>query len=117
MRTVLHLSGIVLVVICATWAYRVNYATQEAMNRVADLQDEIAEEEEALAVLRAEWAYLNRPDRLKALVKANETALGLVELTPDQFGDVASIPFPPEPEAGAKTGADLVASISPEARP
>lgn len=113
MRTVLYLSGIVLVAVCATWAYRVNYATQEAMNRVADLRAQIDEEQEALAVLRAEWAYLNRPDRLKALVKANEKALGLVDLTPDQFGDIASVPFPPEPG----TAADLVLSLSPEARP
>ncbi len=113
MRIILHLSATALMVICATWAYRVNYATQEAMNRVADLREQIAQEQEALAVLNAEWAYLNRPDRLKALVAANEKALGLVELTPDQFGDVASVPFPPDPE----TTADLVASIAPEARP
>ena len=114
MRLVLHLSAIVLVVVCATWAYRVNYATQEAMNRVADLRARIAEEQEALAVLHAEWAYLNRPDRLKALVAANAKALGLVELSPDQFGEVASVPFPPEPET--ENEGDLVAVIAPEAR-
>src|SRR5690606_6275561 len=64
MRLTLYLSAIVLVAVCATWAYRVNYATQEAMNRVADLRAAIALEREALGVLRAEWAYLNRPDRL-----------------------------------------------------
>ena len=31
MRLLLHLSAAVLVVVCATWAYRVNYATQEAL--------------------------------------------------------------------------------------
>ena len=40
--SLLHLSAAVLVVVCATWAYRVNYATQEALNRVADLRGEIA---------------------------------------------------------------------------
>ena len=63
--------------VCATWAYRVNYATQEAMGRLADLRQEIAAEREAIAVLNAEWAYLNRPDRLRALVAANAAALGL----------------------------------------
>ena len=48
MRIVLHLSAAILVVICATWAYRVNYATQEAMNRVADLRRVIAAEREAI---------------------------------------------------------------------
>jgi hypothetical protein len=97
MRILLHLSAAVLVVICATWAYRVNYATQEAMNRVADLHRAIAEEREAIAVLHAEWAYLNRPDRLRELVAANAEALGLVELTPAQFGEAAMVAFPPEP--------------------
>ena len=98
MRYLLHLSTIVLVAACATWAYRVNYATQEALNRVADLRAEIAREREALAVLGAEWAYLNRPDRLRALVDANAAALGLVPLDPAQYGEVAMVPFPPEPE-------------------
>ena len=38
MKLVLYLSAAVLVVVCATWAYRVNYATQEAMGRIADLR-------------------------------------------------------------------------------
>ena len=98
MRLVLHLSAVVLVVVCATWAYRVNYATQEALNRVAELEAEIAREREALAVLDAEWAYLNRPDRLRALVTASAKALGLVELTPEQFGETAMVAYPPEPD-------------------
>jgi hypothetical protein len=98
MRYLLPASAIVLVTVCATWAYRVNYATQEALNRAADLRAEIAREREAIAVLEAEWAYLNRPDRLRALVDANAEALGLVPLDPAQFGETAMVPFPPEPE-------------------
>lgn len=97
MKAVLYLSAVVLLAVCATWAYRVNYATQDALNHIADLRGEIAEEREALAVLRAEWAYLNRPDRLRELVAANAEALGLVELAPEQFGEVSEAPFPPPP--------------------
>ncbi len=98
MRLLLNLSAAVLVVVCAVWAYRVNYATQEASDRVADLRQQIADEQEAIAVLKAEWAYLNRPDRLRALVAANPE-LGLAELNPDQFGDTASVAYPAPPEA------------------
>lgn len=98
MRVILYLSACVVVVVCATWAYRVNYATQEALNRVDDLRYDISREREAIAVLQAEWAYLNRPDRLKALVAANADALGLAELSPDTFGEIAMVAFPPEPE-------------------
>jgi hypothetical protein len=110
MRLVLHLSALVMVVVCATWAYRVNYATQEAADRLAELRGAIAGERQAIAVLNAEWAYLNRPDRLRALVAANAAALGLVELTPDQFGAAAMVAYPPEPS-------DVVVAASPGAAP
>ncbi|MCB1370451.1 MAG: cell division protein FtsL [Rhodobacteraceae bacterium] len=97
MKIVLHLSGIVLVAVCATWAYRVNYETQEAQNRLADLRGEIASEREAVSVLEAEWAYLNRPDRLRALVAAHADALNLVDLQPESFGEAAMVAFPPDP--------------------
>jgi hypothetical protein len=106
MKLVLRLSAAVLVVVCATWAYRVNYATQEAFDRVADLHEQIAAEREALAVLQAEWAYLNRPDRLRELVDLNREALGLAELTPDQFGEAAMVAYPPEPSDVIAAGAE-----------
>lgn len=99
MKYLLYLSAAVLVVVCATWAYRVNYATQEALNRVADLDRAIAREREAIGVLNAEWAYLNRPDRLRALVDANAHTLDLQPLTPDQFAEVALVAMPPDPLA------------------
>jgi hypothetical protein len=97
MKAVLCLSGTVLVVLCAVWAYRVNYATQDAQNRVAGLRAAIAHERETLAVLRAEWAYLNRPDRLAVLVDRHAEALGLAPLTPEHFADPAMIAFPQPP--------------------
>ncbi len=98
MRWALYLSAAVLVAVCATWAYRVNYATQEALNRLADLRAAIAAERESLSVLNAEWAYINRPDRLSALVAGPGSELGLVPLAPEQFGDVVMVAYPPEPE-------------------
>lgn len=97
MRAVLMLSAAVLVAVSATWAYRVNYATREALDRVAHLHGTIARERETLAVLRAEWAYLNRPDRLRALVILHSDALGLTDLTPEQFGEPAMVAYPPDP--------------------
>lgn len=124
MRWLLYLSSAVLVGVCATWAYRVNYATQEAANRVADLRAQIAAEREALSVLHAEWAYLNRPDRIAALIQGPGAALGLTPLQPGQFGEAAMAPFPPEPEVvagaepaapGAPQGAPSAASATPVA--
>jgi hypothetical protein len=106
MRTLLYLSALVLVVVLATWAYRVNYATQAALARVAALGAEIAREREAIAVLEAEWAYLNRPDRLRALVAQHGDLLGLEPLRPEQMGDAASVAFPPEDDIPLSTGGE-----------
>jgi hypothetical protein len=116
-RPALYLSAAVLAAVCATWAYRVNYATQDALIRLADLRAEIAMERETLAVLHAEWAYLNRPDRLAALVAGPGSALGLVPLTPEQFGEVAMVAYPPDPDLVAPAGGggpDGAAATHPE---
>ena len=67
MRAVLYALSFLAVMGLAFWAYRENYATQKSLRHVEDLQTEIGTLREALTVQRAEWAYLNRPDRLREL--------------------------------------------------
>lgn len=94
MRVVVALSAVVLVILAAIWVYRVNYQTQVALDRVEALRAEILEQREAISVLRAEWAYLNRPDRLRVLATPLAETLGLGPLMPEQFADANEIPFP-----------------------
>lgn len=49
------IAGMFMVMIFATWAYRVNNDTREVMGHVASLQREIRSERETIAVLEAEW--------------------------------------------------------------
>ncbi|WP_233270498.1 cell division protein FtsL [Chachezhania sediminis] len=81
----------------AFWAYRENYATQEVLSETRNLQNDIAAARARLNVLRAEWAYLNRPDRLADLAETNFPRLGLLPLSPTQFGRIDEITYPPEP--------------------
>lgn len=106
MRLVLTLSAVVFVAVCATWTYRVNYATREALGRVADLRREIAREHETIRALNTEWSYLNRPDRLRALADAHKEALALEPLKPAQFGTVAIVAYPPPPEPLQETAVE-----------
>ncbi len=96
-RPILYVSTVLALMALAFWAYRENYATQRALREVARLEAEIAGLREAISVQRAEWAYLNRPDRLRDLVTLNFDRLPLLPLDPGQFaaaGDVA-MPLPP----------------------
>lgn len=83
-----------LVVGLGYWAYHQTIQTQMADREVSRLHQQIAQEHDRLVVLRAEWAYLNRPDRLRELARFNFDRLGLLPLEASQFADVAQIPFP-----------------------
>ncbi|MGR3485164.1 MAG: cell division protein FtsL [Paracoccaceae bacterium] len=95
MRLTLATLALVLPASAAFWAYAENYRTQDALREAAALTREIGAGQDRLAMLRAEWAYLNRPARLRALAEANFDALGLMPLVPDAFGAVADVPMAP----------------------
>ncbi|MEL6265715.1 MAG: hypothetical protein AAFR52_08705, partial [Pseudomonadota bacterium] len=104
--------SVVAILGIAAWAYGVNYRTAETLREVDRLRAAIAQAREDVQVLEVEWAYLNRPERLAALVAGHGDALGLVPLTPEQFGDVAAIPFPPQANDDPVTMALAAASRS-----
>lgn len=113
MRLTLYLAASALVVAFAFWAYHVNYTTQESVRRVDDLRRAIATERAEISMLNAEWAYLNRPDRLRALAEEFFADLQLGPMTANHFGDPAMVAYPvPEDEqlAGAVLDAVLEAS-------
>lgn len=97
MRPALYVLSFLAVIALGFWAYRENYKTQGALREVASLQDEIAQLHEALSVQRAEWAYLNRPDRLRDLVTINFDRLGLMPMEPWQFGSARDVAYPLPP--------------------
>jgi hypothetical protein len=95
MRPVFYVATFIAVMALAFWAYRENYATQHALREVSSLQRDITSLREALSIQHAEWAYLNRPDRLRDLAALNYDRLGLLPLEPEQFGQVDQTAYPP----------------------
>lgn len=81
----------------ALWAYQENYATQKVVKDARTLQRDIGAAQVRLGVLRAEWAYLNRPNRLLELSEINFDRLGLLPLLAKQFGRVDEVGYPPDP--------------------
>ncbi len=96
MRSLLYLTTVLCVMGLAFWAYRENYRTQSAINDMAEVQREVGLLREELGVLRAEWSWLNRPERLKELVDLNFDRLKLLPLGSDQFVDTSQIAYPEE---------------------
>jgi cell division protein FtsL len=94
MRGLVFILSSLLVISMAYWAYVENYQTRASIRRVVNLQKEIALERQAIAVLEAEWAYLNRPDRLRDLVDLNFADLQLIPLSARHFGDVSMVAYP-----------------------
>ncbi|MEM0948520.1 MAG: cell division protein FtsL [Pseudomonadota bacterium] len=83
----------------AFWAYQQNYTTQAALRETQAVRADMARLRDRLAVLRAEWAYLNRPDRLRDLANLNYDRLKLFPLAPEQFGTAEQVALPPPPVA------------------
>jgi hypothetical protein len=69
--------------------YLVKYSVQGVQRDVATLKQQLANEKESLHLLNAEWAYLNRPDRLRQLADRH---LDLVPLDSRQIDEIKAIP-------------------------
>ncbi len=102
MRPLFYVLSFLSLMGLGAWAYRENYATQATLRQVDTLNDEIAALREGLSVQRAEWAYLNRPDRLRELATLNFDRLGLLPMESAQFGAASDIAYPPAQLANAE---------------
>ncbi len=96
MKSVLYFLTACVVMALAVWAYRQNYETQAELREVKELRAQIAELRERAGVLRAEWAFLNRPERLIDLADMNFDRLGLLPLRPEHFGTIDTVSYPIE---------------------
>lgn len=118
MRTFFYILTALTVVGLAFWAYRENYATQGALAETRELRSDIRASHARLSVLKAEWAYLNRPDRLLDLANINFDRLGLLPLRPEQFGNVDQVAYPPRPAYSLEDVINVAnLDASKEARP
>ena len=78
----------------AYWAYQENIRTKQELANAEDLQTAIGEARNRLAILRAEWAYQNRPRRLQDLADLNFENLQLMPLSAEHFSRVDEVGFP-----------------------
>ncbi|WP_424831097.1 cell division protein FtsL [Ruegeria sp.] len=98
MKSILYVLTALSVFGLALWAYQENYRTQQVLKETQSLQRQIGVAQARLAVLNAEWAYLNRPDRLRELADLNFERLGLLPLRAEQFGRADLISYGEDPD-------------------
>lgn len=113
MRPLLYILSFLAVLGSAFWAYRENYATQNRLKEIASLQDEIAGLRESITLQRAEWAYLNRPDRLRELATINFDRLGLLPMEPEQFAAADQVAYPAPPALIITGTVETMGSLNP----
>lgn len=80
---------LLLVLGIAAGVYYGKYTVEQMQQDNKSLRAAIAKEEEAIAILRAEWSYLNRPARLKEL---SSEFLNLQPIEAGQIVRMASLP-------------------------
>lgn len=103
-------SFFVLVVVSAAalfGLYRVKYEVQALRTQVIQTARELESERESLNVAAAEWAYLNRPDRLRVLADKYLSATGV---TSEQIAELEAVPIVPQGERDARV---MPAGFSP----
>ena len=83
------LINMVCLAVLAIGVYLVKYSVQDVQTNVVTLKSQLASEKESLHLLNAEWAYLNRPDRLRQL---SDRHLDLVPLDSRQIDKVSVLP-------------------------
>lgn len=81
MKHLAILGGLVAVGL-AIGVYRAKLGAEETQGRIDDLKSEISEVSQDISVLRAEEAYLSRPERIGPLAREK---LGLEPTLPTQF--------------------------------
>ncbi|MFW0777435.1 MAG: cell division protein FtsL [Rickettsiales bacterium] len=87
-----------VIVVAAFLLYRVKYEVQALKVQIAEAEQQLEKEQELLHVVAAEWAYLNRPERLQKLSKKY---LSSGNVTVEQIAEVEAIPFPQVLEASS----------------
>ncbi len=110
----LHLIAIACLLGSAAYAYSIKYDTLYHSEQVAKLKTKVQRERDSIAVLRAEWQHLNRPDRLQA---AAEKHLDLQPLHIHQLARLSDLPN--RPNRGDEIGRKLEAlgALEPTATP
>ena len=110
----LHMIAITALIASAGYAYSIKYDTLYYAEQVRELKGKIQRQRDSIAVLRAEWAYLNRPDRLQVAV---EQHLDLQPMTVQQLARLSDLPDRQPREDALARKLEALGLLEPTATP
>lgn len=92
MIRLLHVLAICCLISSAAYAYSIKYDTLFYAEEIAKVRAKLVKERDAIAVAKAEWALLERPDRLQRMVDQH---LDLQPMSINQLARFADLPVRP----------------------
>ncbi len=101
MMRFLHMLAITALIASAAHVYSIKYDTLFYAEEIAKLKVKLRSEHEAIAVGKAEWALLTRPDRLQRMVDKNVDLQPMAITQLARFSELPARP-PKEDEIGRK---------------
>ena len=85
----LNAVAVLCLIASAAYAYSIKYETLYWSEQAAKVRARIQRERDSIAVLKADWQHLNRPDRLQAAV---ERHLDLQPVSVHQLARLSDLP-------------------------
>jgi len=93
--------------------FQVAFEVSELDDELARLNRDIRTDRDAMHVLRAEWSFLNQPERLEELTRRH---LDLLPVTGEQIAGTGAVPVLPQDELPT-TGSNIAGVVTPAAIP
>lgn len=112
MIRLLHLIAISLLIGSAAYAYSTKYETLYYAEMLAKLKTKVQKERETVAIAKAEWAMLTRPDRLQRIADKH---LDLQPMNIAQLARLSDIPNKPGKGDALGQKLDSLMGLEPEA--
>jgi cell division protein FtsL len=85
----LNVLAVAVLIGSAVYAYSIKYETMLFSEQIVKTRQDIAHERDNIGMLRAEWTYLTRPERVAALADQH---LDLQQLKLDQIVKITDLP-------------------------
>lgn len=84
--------------------YALKFQSEGIASRKLALESEIADQQDRLSLLRADWAYVNQPGYLEPIIDRHAENLGLAVIGASQFKSIDDLPMrPARPDPDALT--------------